>query len=288
MHKGSETAVWADAQSVHLRWLPIHYFNRNAVANLLNIDLSRKVLGLLPVCNTAGPSRYTHCCKRLCKTGSDAWRLRVIQAGSAPPVPNMSICYCWAVTLQCTDTQPKTTTITSCGRLTLLFLLCHQTSEASEGPSIDLYHEHLLNQLGGSEQWQTTSLLLAEEVASLSSEVEGETGPELKRAGSVTVVPPLSALQGLCPMIPCGPAYRLVDAAGCVFRPSLCCVIVQDRLVRWGCSGVLKDLWLTTCLTKLSQPSITDSHCLSDIEITKALTAACLWTACLCAACLSR
>lgn len=37
-------------QSVHLRWLPIHYFNRNAVANLLNIDLSRKVLGLLPVC----------------------------------------------------------------------------------------------------------------------------------------------------------------------------------------------------------------------------------------------
>lgn len=37
-------------KSVHLRWLPIHYFNMDAVANLLNIDLSWKVLGLLPVC----------------------------------------------------------------------------------------------------------------------------------------------------------------------------------------------------------------------------------------------
>lgn len=68
---------------------------------------------------------------------------------------------------------------------------------------------------------------------------------ELRRAGSVTAVPPLSVLLGLCPVSPCGPTYQLVETAGCVFRLSLCCVIEWDRLVRWACSGVLKGLRLT-------------------------------------------
>lgn len=38
----SITSVWAGTQSVHLRWLFIHYFYRDVVANLLNIDLSGK------------------------------------------------------------------------------------------------------------------------------------------------------------------------------------------------------------------------------------------------------
>lgn len=110
----------------------------------------------------------------------------------------------------------------------------------------------------------------------LSFEVEGGTGRELRRTGSVTVVPPLSALPGLCALSPFGPTYQLVDAAGCVFRPSLCCVIEQDRPVRKACSGLLKGLWLTAWPDKLSQPSITDSHCLLEKEITETMTAACL------------
>lgn len=117
------------------------------------------------------------------------------------------------------------------------------TNEASEGHSIDLYREHLLNQLGRSGQWQT-SLQLSEKVAPLSFEVQGETGRELRRAGSVTV-PPLSALLGLCPLSPCGPTYQLLGAAGCVCRLTLCCVIERDRPVRWACSVVLKGLWLS-------------------------------------------
>lgn len=139
--------------------------------------------------------------------------------------------------MQRTDTH-KNTGLHQCFVVSL-------TNEASEGRSADLYREHLLKQLGRSGRWQTTSSPLADEVAPLSFEVEGETGRELSRAGSVTVVPPLSALLGLCPLSPCGPTYQLVDAAGCVFRPSLCCVIEQDRLVRWACSGVLKGPWLT-------------------------------------------
>lgn len=45
--------------------------------------------------------------------------------------------------------------------------------------SIDLYREHLLNQLGRSGQWQA-SLQLREEVAPLSFEVEGETSFGIK------------------------------------------------------------------------------------------------------------
>lgn len=52
------------------------------MANLLNIDLSRKVLGLVPVCLTAGPTRYIHCRKELQQRGSEASRLWDVLLGS--------------------------------------------------------------------------------------------------------------------------------------------------------------------------------------------------------------
>lgn len=71
----------------------------------------------------------------------------------------------------------------------------------------------------------------SEEVSLVSFEVEGGTDWELRRTGSVTAVPPLSALLGLCALSSFGPTYQLLDAAGYVFRLSLCCVIEQDRPV---------------------------------------------------------
>lgn len=135
------------------------------------------------------------------------------------PVTNMSNCYSSAVTHKHT---------LACLHQCFVVSL---TNEASLGHSSDLYHEHLLDQLGQSSDKQQVCYS-QRKFAPLSFEVEGETSWELRRAGSVTVVPPLSALLGLCTLSPCGPTHQLVDAAGCVFRLSLCCVIEWDRLVR--------------------------------------------------------
>lgn len=254
-------------QSVHLRWLPIHYFNRNAVANLLNIDLSRIVLGLLPVCWAAGPSCYIHCCRGLQER--EGWFKTLGYTVRRCALAE----YEWLLVLSC-NTKCADIQATRRSSSRLEPVLCLVTNQwGIRGPQCWPVSWASVEPAG---RWQTTSLPLGEEVAPLSFEVEGGTGRELRRTGSVTVVPPLSALLGLCALSPFGPTYQLVDAAGYVFCPSLCCVIEQDRPVRKACSGLLKGLWLTAWPDKLSQPSITDSHCLLEKEITETVTAACL------------
>lgn len=257
---------------VYLRWLPIHYFNRNAVANLLNIDLLWKVLGLLAVCSTAGLSRYIHCSRGLQERGWDTHILWYI-------VRQCTCCHIWII-FYCSAVTHNTRTHTN-KKLWLVPALCCVTNpwDIRGAGSVDLYREHLLNQLGRSWRWQT-SLQPREEVAPLSFEVEGETSFGIKNRISnsrpVLVCPP----GPLCTHPQMCPTYWLVDAAGYVFRLSLCCVIEQDRLVRKACSGLLKGLWVTTWP---DQTVTAEYHRLplSEEEITETLTAACLCAACL-------
>lgn len=115
--------------------------------------------------------------------------------------------------------------------------------EPSEGCGTDLCDEQLLQHLCRSSQRQAASVPpVCRELASASFEVEGESNQSWRRVGSVTFVPPLSALWGCCSLSPCGPAYQLVDAAGCVFDSG---VIESDRLARGARPGVLDGLFLT-------------------------------------------
>lgn len=196
----------------------------------------------------------------------------MLQIGWAvDPLPNISNWYC-------TDTHKQQQQ--SLAGLHWRFVVS-PTSEASEGRSSDLRREHLLNQLGGRGRWQK-SLPIREEVALLSFEVEGETGLELRRMGSVTVIPPLSALLGLYPLSPCGPTYQLVWRSRVCFLPvSLWCYWARQVLSEEPAVVCWKASDWQLGLTKLSQASITDSHCPSEREITETVTAACLCAACL-------
>lgn len=84
-------------------------------------------------------------------------------------MPDMSNCYYFGVT------QSAQTHTNILRGLAHSVLLCSYVVTL-EGCSIDLYREHLLNQLGRSGQWQTTSLLFGVELAPLSFEAEGEMG----------------------------------------------------------------------------------------------------------------
>lgn len=86
--------------------------------------------------------------------------------------------------------------------------------------SIDLYREHLLNQLGRSGWWQT-SLQLREEVAPLSFEVEGETSFGIKNRISnsrpILVCPPGLFVHSSPDVVPIGWLAQQGMFSACLF-----------------------------------------------------------------------
>lgn len=127
--------------------------------------------------------------------------------------------------------------------------------------STDVYRQHLLQQLGRSGLWQTTSKL-TQQVAPLSLEVEGQTGRELKTVGSVTVTscPCLPSLafvrQPVQPHLSAGWSSRVC------FPPLSLCVLLlsgtgsseQPALVCWKASDCQRGL--SCCHSQVSHTLI--------------------------------